>query len=321
MKETRLKGVIAALIVGVVCLGLSLFLGVLHWQSTDKNQLIKSEAIYKTSSSQDAVVLIDYIYPEAIGTLDNGNSLYLIGYVQPDGYLGYVGLEAKESDKELQALIKTSKEALAENPQYLVVKVKSTLDKESIVNYENYLRETLSSNAELSQSMDYSTYVTRLNLGLGQAIYFIIPIMLVLGGAGFLTAWKLKKSNAAVYEELYHTYPNLQGNIQALHDSADYIDESIGLLVYKNHIFGYKQRLFLFDLREVTNLYHHVINHKKYGLITIHRSSSLVFKTQDSHKAQEVAIKNVGKNTDLQLQPLFDYIQNHFPHIVLGYKQ
>lgn len=320
MKEKPLKGVIASLIFGVVSLAVSILLGIVHWTSTDVNQLLKNDAIYKVSSSDDVVVHIDFIYPEPIGHLDNNNNLYLVGYVQPDGYLGYVGMEAKNKDKEVQKLIETSPDKLAKNPQYLVVKKKSTYDKDSILNYESSLREIFASNEEIKQTLDYSTYVSRLDTGLGKVVYFIGPLFLALGLLGFFNAWKLKKSNAQVYEDLYQAYPSLQGNIQGLQDGADYIDEKIGLLIYKNHIFGYKQKLFLLDLRDINNLYHRVVNHKKYGLITVSRSSSLVFESPNHKKAQEFAIKNVGKNTDLQLQPLFDYIQERFPHITIGYK-
>lgn len=320
MKEKRLKGVIATLILGVASLAIAIFLGFLHWASTDVNQLVKNGAIYKVSSSDDVVVRIDYIYPEAIGELDSGNAIYLVGYVQPDGYLGYVGLETKESDKEVQKLIETSQDELSKNPQYLVVKAKSTYDKDSIINYENYLREAFASNEDVNQTLDYTSYVSRQNIGLGQVIYFAVPILTILGLFGLFYAWKLKKSNAKVYEELYLAYPDLQGNIQRMFDEANFKDDRIGVLIYKNHIYGYKQQIFLVDLRQVTNLYHHVINRKYYGVITVSRTSSLVFKRENEVKNKEYSIKNVGKNTDLQLQLLFDYVHVHFPNIRIGFE-
>ena len=126
MKETRFKGVASSLLISLAFLMIAGFLALHHWTTTNIENLINSGAIYGSSSNEDVVVQIDYIYPEVIGESDQGDLLYLVGYISPSGYLGYVGLEAKENDKEIQELLNTSEEELAQNPQYLVVKSKTT---------------------------------------------------------------------------------------------------------------------------------------------------------------------------------------------------
>ncbi len=318
MKETRFKGVASSLLISLAFLMIAGFLALHHWTTTNIENLINSGAIYGSSSNEDVVVQIDYIYPEVIGESDQGDLLYLVGYISPSGYLGYVGLEAKENDKEIQELLNTSEEELAQNPQYLVVKSKTTTSSDSISNYQSYLAEVIPPDSEVGKDLTYSAYLSRLNLGLGTSVLVLVPILILLTGLFLFYAWKRLKMNQQAYAHLYEEYPNLLGNLEQLKTDASYLDENLGILIYRNHIFGYKQQIFFLDLREIIWIYHSITSHKRYGF-TVNRTSALAIKKQNTDAFKEYAIKNVGKDTDLQLQPLFTYIQLHYPHIIIGY--
>lgn len=70
------------------------------------------------------------------------------------------------------------------------------------------------------------------------------------------------------------------------------------------------------DLNDIQQLYHYVIRIKR-TFITIGRNSILIGITENK-KQKSISIKNIGKTLNSELQPMFEYITQHFPEIKLG---
>ena len=66
-----------------------------------------------------------------------------------------------------------------------------------------------------------------------------------------VTSFILRKRSIAYYNELYQTYPELQGNLVGIADQVDYYDQDLKIILYKNHLITYFKGTQTVDLREL----------------------------------------------------------------------
>lgn len=317
MKEEKFKGFWGLFLIGLIAILLVVSYTFITYVQTDLTTLQRKGLIYKADTSHgETMINVSFIIPEAIGELDNGHQLYLIG----DESRNLLGLETKKDEPLVKEMIAQG-ENLSQNPKPLAVYAYQLgRDTEAeIQDYRAYIVNFFAG-SEIEQDVLSHSYVSlvrvqndRLQAGIA---------LLVGGGFGLLFLYSAVgrfRANGRAYQELYAVYPELLGRLEQAVSEANWANPELKIAVYKNHLFTYQGGFHLVDLAEVERIYHYEVRSKAYGLITTSRSSFLSIAKRDSKKIHQLQFKNKGKHTDEMLHPLFEYLLEHFPAIQVGY--
>ena len=318
-KEKRNKGFVSGLVLSVILLavgGLMGFLWNLHQNPTT--------AFASNSESGKQVKMTVYdIYPEIIGDVDGGSVVYLVQYSQ-EGDGKYAVIEAKENDAEVKKLIEqATAETLADNPgtllgtqlQPLSTNV-NTSRNNRIVDLSGFLKSVLEPTSTVYQNMNTNVYLS-LTEHSRDGWYYIIGAA-IFGGMGVftaITAFILRKKSIASYNELYQTYPELQGNLEGIADQADYYDQDLKVILYKNHLITYFKGTQTVDLREVDQIYLIENSHHRYGFTN--KIYQLCYIRKDSPKKHNMTIRTT-RTVQEQLEEFWELLMEKFPDIHLG---
>ena len=318
-KEKRNKGFVSGLVLSVILLavgGLMGFLWNLHQNPTT--------AFASNSESGKQVKMTVYdIYPEIIGDVDGKNVIYLVQYSQ-EGDGKYAVIEAKENDVEVKKLIEqATAETLADNPgtllgtqlQPLTTNV-NTSRNNRIVDLSGLLKSVLEPTSTVYQNMNTNVYLS-LTEHSRDGWYYIIGAA-IFGGMGVftaITAFILRKKSIASYNELYQTYPELQGNLEGIADQADYYDQDLKVILYKNHLITYFKGTQTVDLREVDQIYLIENSYHRYGFTN--KVYQLCYIRKDSPKKHKMVIRTT-KTVQEQLEEFWELLMAKFPDIHLG---
>lgn len=318
-KEKRNKGFVSGLVLSVILLavgGLMGFLWNLHQNPTT--------AFASNSESGKQVKMTVYdIYPEIIGDVDGGSVVYLVQYSQ-EGDGKYAVIEAKENDAEVKKLIEqATAETLADNPgtllgtqlQPLSTNV-NTSRNNRIVDLSGFLKSVLEPTSTVYQNMNTNVYLS-LTEHSRDGWYYIIGAA-IFGGMGVftaITAFILRKKSIASYNELYQSYPELQGNLEGIADQADYYDQDLKVILYKNHLITYFKGTQTVDLREVDQIYLIENSYHRYGFTN--KVYQLCYIRKDSPKKHNMTIRTT-RTVQEQLEEFWELLMEKFPDIHLG---
>ena len=318
-KEKRNKGFVSGLVLSVILLavgGLMGFLWNLHQNPTT--------AFASNSESGKQVKMTVYdIYPEIIGDVDGGSVVYLVQYSQ-EGDGKYAVIEAKENDAEVKKLIEqATAETLADNPgtllgtqlQPLSTNV-NTSRNNRIVDLSGFLKSVLEPTSTVYQNMNTNVYLS-LTEHSRDGWYYIIGAA-IFGGMGVFTAITaviLRKRSIASYNELYQTYPELQGNLVGIADQADYYNQDLKVILYKNHLITYFKGTQTVDLREVDQIYLIENSYHRYGFTN--KVYQLCYIRKDSPKKHNMTIRTT-RTVQEQLEEFWELLMEKFPDIHLG---
>ena len=318
-KEKRNKGFVSGLVLSVILLavgGLMGFLWNLHQNPTT--------AFASNSESGKQVKMTVYdIYPEIIGDVDGGSVVYLVQYSQ-EGDGKYAVIEAKENDAEVKKLIEqATAETLADNPgtllgtqlQPLSTNV-NTSRNNRIVDLSGFLKSVLEPTSTVYQNMNTNVYLS-LTEHSRDGWYYIIGAA-IFGGMGVftaITAFILRKKSIASYNELYQTYPELQGNLEGIADQADYYNQDLKVILYKNHLITYFKGTQTVDLREVDQIYLIENSYHRYGFTN--KVYQLCYIRKDSPKKHNMTIRTT-RTVQEQLEEFWGLLMEKFPDIHLG---
>ena len=318
-KEKRNKGFVSGLVLSVILLavgGLMGFLWNLHENPTT--------AFASNSESGKQVKMTVYdIYPEIIGDVDGGSVVYLVQYSQ-EGDGKYAVIEAKENDAEVKKLIEqATAETLADNPgtllgtqlQPLSTNV-NTSRNNRIIDLSGFIDSILDHNSTVYLNMNTSIYLS-LTEHSRDGWYYIIGAA-IFGGMGVfttITAFILRKKSIASYNELYQTYPELQGNLEGIADQADYYDQDLKVILYKNHLITYFKGTQTVDLREVDQIYLIENSYHRYGFTN--KVYQLCYIRKDSPKKHNMTIRTT-RTVQEQLEEFWELLMEKFPDIHLG---
>ena len=318
-KEKRNKGFVSGLVLSVILLavgGLMGFLWNLHQNPTT--------AFASNSESGKQVKMTVYdIYPEIIGDVDGGSVVYLVQYSQ-EGDGKYAVIEAKENDAEVKKLIEqATAETLADNPgtllgtqlQPLSTNV-NTSRNNRIVDLSGFLKSVLEPTSTVYQNMNTNVYLS-LTEHSRDGWYYIIGAAIFSGMGVFtaITAFILRKKSIASYNELYQTYPELQGNLEGIADQADYYDQDLKVILYKNHLITYFKGTQTVDLREVDQIYLIENSYHRYGFTN--KVYQLCYIRKDSPKKHKMTIRTT-RTVQEQLEEFWELLMAKFPDIHLG---
>lgn len=109
-----------------------------------------------------------------------------------------------------------------------------------IIDLSGFLKSVLEPTSIVYQNMNTNVYLSLTKYS-RDGWYYIIGAAIFSGMGVFtaITAFILRKKSIASYNELYQTYPELQGNLEGIADQADYYDQDLKVILYKNHLITY----------------------------------------------------------------------------------
>lgn len=318
-KEKRNKGFISGLVLSLFLFSIAIVMGFL-W-NLHKNPTT-AFATNNESGKQVKMTIYD-IYPEVIGDVDGGSVVYLVQYSQ-EGEGKYAVVEAKENDVEIKKLIdQATAETLAENPGTLTgtqlqpLNTKANTSRNNrIVDLTGFLRSILEPSSTVYQNMNTNVYLSLTEHSRDGWTYVIGAV--VFGGMGVFTlvgAFILRKKSIASYEELYQSYPELQGNLDSIAEESDYYDQDLKVILYKNHLITYFKGTQAVDLREIQQIYLIEQRYHRYGVTN--KVYQLCCINKNSGKKQNLIIKTT-KTVQEQLEEFWNIISEKFPDIFLG---
>lgn len=318
-KEKRNKGFISGLVLSLFLFSIAIVMGFL-W-NLHKNPTT-AFATNNESGKQVKMTIYD-IYPEVIGDVDGGSVVYLVQYSQ-EGEGKYAVVEAKENDAEIKKLIdQATAETLAENPGTLTgtqlqpLNTKANTSRNNrIVDLTGFLRSILEPSSTVYQNMNTNVYLSLTEHSRDGWTYVIGAV--VFGGMGVFTlvgAFILRKKSIASYEELYQSYPELQGNLDSIAEESDYYDQDLKVILYKNHLITYFKGTQAVDLREMQQIYLIEQRYHRYGVTN--KVYQLCCINKNSGKKQNLIIKTT-KTVQEQLEEFWNIISEKFPDIFLG---
>ena len=326
MTEKRnTKGFVGLIIAGVLSLIVALgALGFFQFYQTADN-LYKQGKIFGEVPMKDeavAAVKITNYAKTPIGTIDGGTELYLIEFTKSnDDDFGYASIEVKEGDKLIEKL-KSTDDLLA-NPVIVAAKIRKSGADGAIRNYTSLLKDTIKNDKNVLQRAEKEYYVSVYEFDKDrQFAYIVAGIAGIIALVFFYSAFATRKGEDKAYNELYSAYPELNYSMDTVLENATYVDNQLGIVLYKHHLLATYKNFQVYDLTKAERIYHYVYTQKSYGM-TVSRTSQLILLTNDKsyrRKKTSLLIKNVGDETDDLLQPFFYAVSQEFPDILLGYE-
>ena len=276
-----------------------------------------------TRSGEEVTMTIYDMYPEVVGDVDGGSVIYLVQYSKEgDGQFAVV--EAKEDDEAIKKIIDQAKAGtLEENPGTLVGTQLQPLGtnvnksrNNRIIDLSGFIDSILDHNSTVYLNMNTSIYLS-LTEHSRDGWYYIIGAA-IFGGIGIftaVTAFLLRRKSIASYEELYQTYPELQGNLEGIAEQADFYDQDLKVILYKNHLITYFKGTQAINLNNVQQLY--LVSTTYQRNLIRNKIYQLCYIVKDSKKKHYLTIKTT-KTVQEQLDELWDLIIEKFPDIHIG---
>lgn len=318
-KEKRNKGFVSGLVLSLlffIVAGVMGFMWNLH-------QHPMNSFGGDTRSGEEVTMTIYDMYPEVVGDVDGGSVIYLVQYSKEgDGQFAVV--EAKEDDEAIKKIIDQAKAGtLEENPGTLIGTQLQPLGtnvnksrNNRIIDLSGFIDSILDHNSTVYLNMNTSIYLS-LTEHSRDGWYYIIGAA-IFGGIGLVTlvsAFLLRKKSIAAFEELYQAYPELQGNVENLTGLAEFYDESLKVILYKNHLITYFKGTQALDLRDVEQLY--LVETKINKSLFSKKIYQFCYIRKNGKKKQDMVLKST-KTVREELEELWNLISKNYPDIQLG---
>ena len=326
MTEKRsTKTIIGLIIAGVLAIIVALgALGFFQFYQTADN-LYKQGNVFGEAPMKDgaytAVKITGYA-KNPIATIDGGTKLYLIEFSKTDtDDFGYASIEVKDGDKLIDKL--NAADDLVENPVIVAAKIRKSGADGAVRNYTIEFKDTISENETISKLAETEYYASVYEFDKDrQFSYIIAGIAGIIALVFFYSAFATRKSEDKAYNELYSAYPELNYSMDSVLEDATYVDNQLGIVLYKHHLLATYKNFQVYDLTKAERIYHYIYTQKSYGM-TVSRTSQLILLTNDKsyrRKKTSLLINNVGDETDDLLQPFFYAVSQEFPDILLGFE-
>ena len=318
-REKRNKGFVSGLVLSLVFFIVAGVMGFMWYLHQHPMNSFGED----TRSGKEAKMTIYDMYPEVVGDVDGGSVIYLVQYSKEgDGQFAVV--EVKEDDEAIKKIIDQAKAGtLEENPGTLIGTQLQPLGtnvnksrNNRIVDLSAFIDSILDHNSTVYLNMNTSIYLS-LTEHSRDGWYYIIGAA-IFGGIGLVTlvsAFLLRKKSIAAFEELYQAYPELQGNVENLAGLAEFYDESLKVILYKNHLITYFKGTQAINLNNVQQLY--LVSTTYQRNLIRNKIYQLCYIVKDSKKKHYLTIKTT-KTVQEQLDELWDLIIEKFPDIHIG---
>ena len=315
-KEKRNKGFISALLISLVFFSIAAisgFLGQIHKKPTER-------FADTTETGREVTMPVYGIYPEPVGEVDGGTVVYIVQYSN-EGQGKFAVVESKIKDESINKLLENA-EDLADNPEILTgiqlepltkTNFINTSKNTKIINLDEFIRSILPAESVVARNMN-----TRMYLSLSEysrdSLSYIFGIM-IFSGMGLMTlvaAFIIRKKSIEAFKELYRLYPELEGNLELLDTQADFYDQDLKVILYKNHLITYYKGTQALDLRDVWRIYLVRTSYSRFSKIY-----QFVYTRKDSSKKYSLTIRNTNR-VEVQFKEFWNILQKNFPEINIG---
>ena len=315
-KEKRNKGFISVLILSLVFFAIATisgFLGQMHKKPTER-------FADTTDTGKEVTMPVYGIYPEPVGEVDGGTVVYIVQYSK-EGEGKFAVVESKVKDESINKLLENA-DSLADNPGTLTgiqlepltdTNFVNTSKNTKIINLDEFISSILPAKSVVARNMN-----TRIYLSLSEysrdSLSYIFGIV-IFSGMGLMTliaAFIIRKKTVDSFKELYRLYPELEGNLE-LHDTqAEFYDQNLKVILYKNHLITYYKGTQAIDLRDVWRIY---LVRTSYSRFT--KVYQFVYTRKDSSKKYSLTIRNTNR-VEEQLEEFWNLLPKKFPEINIG---
>ena len=315
-KEKRNKGFISVLILSLVFFAIasiSGFLGQMHKKPTER-------FADTTDTGKEVTMPVYGIYPEPVGEVDGGTVVYIVQYSK-EGEGKFAVVESKVKDESINKLLENT-DSLADNPATLTgiqlepltdTNFVNTSKNTKIINLDEFISSILPAKSVVARNMN-----TRIYLSLSEysrdSLSYIFGIV-IFSGMGLMTliaAFIIRKKTVDSFKELYRLYPELDGNLELLDTQADFYNQDLKVILYKNHLIIYYKGTQALDLRDVWRIY---LVRTSYSRFT--KVYQFVYTRKDSSKKYSLTIRNTNR-VEEQLEEFWNLLPKKFPEINIG---
>ena len=254
-KEKRNKGFISVLMLSLVFFAIasiSGFLGQMHKKPTER-------FADTTDTGKEVTMSVYGIYPEPVGEVDGGTVVYIVQYSK-EGEGKFAVVESKVKDESINKLLENA-DSLADNPGTLTgiqlepltnTNFVNTSKNTKIINLDEFISSILPAKSVVARNMN-----TRIYLSLSEysrdSLSYIFGIV-IFSGMGLMTlvaAFIIRKKTIDSFKEIYRLYPELEGNLEMLDNLAEFYNQDLKVILYKNHLITYYKGTQALDLRDV----------------------------------------------------------------------
>lgn len=318
-KEKRNKGFISALVIALIFLALAGLMGFLG--SKHKNPT--KEFASNSYSGVEVRMPVYDIYPEVVGEVEGGSVLYLVQYSK-DGDGKYAVIEASENDATIKSIMEQAEAGtLYDHPATIIgtqlqplATKKNKSRNNRIVDLSGFLKSILEPSSVVYQNMNSNLYLSTTEHA-NDGWIFIIGVIFFGGTGVFLvvSAFLIRKKTVASLEEIYQTYPELQGNVENMAGLAEFYDENLKVILYKNHLITYYKGTQALDLRDEDHLY--LVETKINKSLFSKKIYQFCYIRKNGKKKQDMVLKST-KTVQEDLEELWSLISKNYPDIQLG---
>ena len=315
-KEKRNKGFISVLILSLVFFAIATisgFLGQMHKKPTER-------FADTTDTGKEVTMPVYGIYPEPVGEVDGGTVIYIVQYSK-EGEGKFAVVESKVKDESINELLENA-DSLADNPATLTgiqlepltdTNFVNTSKNTKIINLDEFISSILPAKSVIARNMN-----TRIYLSLSEysrdSLSYIFGIV-IFSGMGLMTlvaAFIIRKKTVDSFKELYRLYPELEGNLEPLDTQAEFYDQDLKVILYKNHLITYYKGTQAIDLRDVWRIY---LVRTSYSRFT--KVYQFVYTRKDRSKKYSLTIRNTNR-VEEQLKEFWNLLPKKFPEINIG---
>ena len=315
-KEKRNKGFISALLISLVFFSIAAisgFLGQIHKKPTER-------FADTTETGREVTMAVYGIYPEPVGEVDGGTVVYIVQYSN-EGEGKFAVVESKSNDESINQLLENA-EGLADNPGSLTgiqlepltkTNFVNTSKNTKIINLDEFISSILPAKSVVARNMN-----TRIYLSLSEysrdSLSYIFGIV-IFSGMGLMTlvaALIMRKKTIDSFKEIYRLYPELEGNLELLDTQAEFYDQDLKVILYKNHLITYYKGTQALDLRDVWRIYLVRTSFSRFNKVY-----QFIYTRKDSSKKYSLTIRNTNR-VEVQFKEFWNILQKNFPEINIG---
>ena len=315
-KEKRNKGFISVLMLSLVFFAIasiSGFLGQMHKKPTER-------FADTTDTGKEVTMPVYGIYPEPVGEVDGGTVVYIVQYSK-EGEGKFAVVESKVKDESINKLLENA-DSLADNPGTLTgiqlepltdTNFVNTSKNTKIINLDEFISSILPAKSVVARNMNTRIYIS-LSEYSRDSLSYIFGIV-IFSGMGLMTlvaAFIIRKKTVDSFKELYRLYPELEGNLELLDTQAEFYDQNLKVILYKNHLITYYKGTQALDLRDVWRIY---LVRTSYSRFT--KVYQFVYTRKDSSKKYSLTIRNTNR-VEEQLEEFWNLLPKKFPEINIG---
>ena len=315
-KEKRNKGFISVLLLSLLFFAIATisgFLGQMHKKPTER-------FADTTDTGKEVTMPVYGIYPEPVGEVDGGTVVYIVQYSK-EGEGKFAVVESKVKDESINKLLENA-DSLADNPEILIgiqlepltdTNFVNTSKNTKIINLDEFISSILPAKSVVARNMNTRIYLSLSEYSRDSLSYiFGIVIFSSMGLMTLVAAFIIRKKTVDSFKELYRLYPELDGNLELLDTQAEFYDQDLKVILYKNHLITYYKGTQALDLRDVWRIYLVRTSYSRFS-----KTYQFVYTRKDSSKKYSLTIRNTNR-VEEQLEEFWNLLPKKFPEINIG---